>query len=120
MKFQLGKPAGAFPFTDKMVKDQEQDINREHAARDSQKKKKQGTQLTCTTATSYLSSWELRMQDENTGRMKHYNSGAVTVSDDLPPSVPLIVASEPTKLQKYHTIESKPQMRQVSKSSTLQ
>ncbi|KAH0617078.1 hypothetical protein JD844_028709 [Phrynosoma platyrhinos] len=48
----ISKPAGAFPFTDKMVKYQEQDINREHAAKDSQKKKKQGTQLTCRTATS--------------------------------------------------------------------
>lgn len=44
--FLSGKPAGVFPFTDKMVKYQEQDINREHVAKDSQKKKKQGTQLT--------------------------------------------------------------------------
>ncbi|CAI5786362.1 Hypothetical predicted protein [Podarcis lilfordi] len=65
-----GKPAGAFSFTDKMVKYQEQDINREHAAGNGQKKKKQGTQLTCRTATSYLSSWELRMQNENKGIWK--------------------------------------------------
>lgn len=79
--FLSGKPAGAFPFTDKMVKNQEQDINREHAARDSQKKKKQGTQLTSRTATSYLSlgiknaRWKSRHMEEwniTTVRLSQY------------------------------------------------
>lgn len=46
--FSSGKPAGVLPFTDKMVsvKYQEQDINREHAASDTQKKKTRNSAYT--------------------------------------------------------------------------
>lgn len=44
--FLSGKPAGVLPFTDKMVKYQEQDINREHAASDRQKKKTRNSACT--------------------------------------------------------------------------
>lgn len=59
--FSSGKSAGVLPFTDKMisVKYQEQDINREHAASDRQKKKHKELSLHMTST----SVWKLHHVD---------------------------------------------------------
>lgn len=85
--FLSGKPAGVLPFTDKMVsvKYQEQDINREHAASDRQKKKTRNSAYThdihfCLKT----SSWIKNTKCKNKGIWK-YEILQHTLSEDNPP-----------------------------------